>query len=307
MSREYIHSLIHRATVTASEKTFVDAVQVDSEVLDAADLRVGERVVLTNVTDGRQLETYVLPAPAGSGAVVGLGAAARLASRGAEIVLTSYIRLGEEEARTHTPHMVMLTEDNHVHGAGGPVPAETAALPSLVPGLEAPWALRVSDAGAADAHTLAQWMNSPHIAHAWGRAWPTQVWRQELRRQLALGVSWPCFVSHRNSTLGYLEIYRVADDPLSRHIGARPEDVGLHIALANPEARGHGHGPALLAAVSDALLREGPPERRVLAEPNATNAMALRAFEKAGFTRHATVPLPQKTAALMVKETAGNH
>lgn len=305
MARAYIHSLVHRATVTQTGDSPVDAVLVDSDILDAADLRVGERVTLTEVRDGRQIDTYVLPAAPGSGDVMTLGAASAVAPGGTEIVLTAYISLGDDEAGVHTPHMVMLAPGNRVHGAGGPVPPTRARQSVLVPTPAAPWALRVAEADAADAHTLALWMNAPHIAQAWGRAWPAGAWQRELRRQRALGVSWPCFVSHEGATVGYIEIYRVAEDPLARYIEARPEDVGVHIALANPEDRGHGRGPALLRAVSDALLHEGPPERRVLAEPNATNAMALRAFEKAGFTRHGTVPLPQKTAALMVKDTPG--
>ncbi|RAJ29847.1 L-aspartate 1-decarboxylase [Kitasatospora sp. SolWspMP-SS2h] len=303
MLRSRVHSLIHRATVTATGEGPLDAVLVDADVLAAADLQVGDRTTLTVVDAGIQLETYVLPAPPDSGTVQTFGAAAAVAPQGSRIVLTSHALLDEEQAAVHTPHMVFLTPDNRVHGAGGPVPPQQdRAGSTLVPRLPEPWALRVAEADPVDALTISQWMNAPHIAHAWGRAWPAGVWLQELARQRALGVSWPCFVSHRGALVGYIEIYRVVEDPYAGYIDAGPEDVGVHIALANPEERGRGRGPALLRAVSDALLDEGPRGRRVLAEPNATNAPALRAFEKAGFTRRAYVPIPQKTTALMVKE-----
>lgn len=302
MPRTFVHGMVHRALVTGSGQDEIDAVAVDEEILLAADIRGAERITLTEVDQGRQIETYALPAERGKGEVVTHGAAAALAGPGSRVVLTSYASLTEAEASVHTPRIVLLGAGNTIWGPGGPVPDRTNATESLVPRVPPPWSLAVATGTAAEAGQLSRWMTAPHIAHAWGRSWPPEAWRAEIRRQLRQGNSWPCFVSLAQRTLGYIEIYRASEDPVSRYYDARDGDVGIHIALANPEDRGQGHGPDLLRTVSDALLSQGPAGRRVIAEPNASNLGALRAFTKAGFTMRERLTLPQKTAALMVKD-----
>lgn len=305
MHRTLIHGMVLRAKVTHSAPARVEAVSLDQELMTAADLRPGERVVLSNVSRGVQAETYVLPAAPGSGILAVSGAASHCADAGDVVVLTSYAAVGPDQLGTHTPYIVHVDAGNRIVGAGGAVPEQEAAESFLpLPVLAPPWSLHVAGSVPGDVEELARWMNSPHIAPAWGRAWPVEGWRAEVERQVGSGTSWPCLVAYEGRTFGYVEIYDVAADPLGGYYRVRDGDVGVHIALVNPLSRGLGLGPELLRTVSDAVLR-AHPERRVVAEPDATDLQAVLAFQKAGFGFLEEVTLPGKTAALLAKEKPG--
>ncbi len=67
------------------------------------------------------------------------------------------------------------------------------------------------------------------------------------------------------------------------------------------ECRGRGLGVDLLRAVSTWQLDADPGATRVVAEPDVTNVRSVRAFERAGFRRVTDLDLPDKRAALMVR------
>ena len=47
---------------------------------------------------------------------------------------------------------------------------------------------------------------------------------------------------------------------------------------------------------------DAPDTSRVVAEPDVRNTASLRAFERAGFRRTHDIELPEKRAALMVRD-----
>jgi acetyl CoA:N6-hydroxylysine acetyl transferase len=103
--------------------------------------------------------------------------------------------------------------------------------------------------------------------------------------------------------VSYWEIYRAAEDRLGRYYPARPTDLGVHLLIGEPDCRGIGLGAVLLTALAESLSGDG--SRRVVAEPDERNLPSLRAFAKAGFRREGTVALPEKNAALMVRDPGG--
>ena len=82
MLRTMMKSKIHRATVTQADLHYVGSVTVDEDLLDAADLLVGELVHIVDVTNGARLETYSIAGERGSGVIGINGAAARLVHPG---------------------------------------------------------------------------------------------------------------------------------------------------------------------------------------------------------------------------------
>ena len=78
MFRTMLKSKIHRATVTEADLHYVGSVAIDRDLMDAADLLEGEQVAIADITNGARLETYVIPAPRGSGTITINGAAAHL-------------------------------------------------------------------------------------------------------------------------------------------------------------------------------------------------------------------------------------
>jgi aminoglycoside 6'-N-acetyltransferase len=61
-----------------------------------------------------------------------------------------------------------------------------------------------------------------------------------------------------------------------------------------------GHGSALIACFVKDRLRNGVP--RIVTDPDPANARAIRAYEKAGFTRQCLVETPDGPALLMVHD-----
>jgi aspartate 1-decarboxylase len=116
--RVMMKSKIHRATVTQADLDYVGSVAIDLDLLDAADLLVGEQVTIADITNGARLETYVIPAPAGSGIVGINGAAAHLVNAGDLVIIMSYCMLDDAEARRLRPRVVHVDEDNRIVARG---------------------------------------------------------------------------------------------------------------------------------------------------------------------------------------------
>ncbi|MGQ4390295.1 GNAT family N-acetyltransferase [Streptomyces sp. SAS_270] len=156
-----------------------------------------------------------------------------------------------------------------------------------------------------DVPLIARWMNDPAVAAFWELAGSESVSEEHLRRQLdGDGRSVPCLGVLDGTPMSYWEIYRADLDLLARHYPARPHDTGIHLLIGGVANRGRGLGSALLRAVSDLVLDRRPTCARVVAEPDLRNTPSIAAFLSAGFRFSAEVDLPEKKAALMVRDRA---
>ena len=119
-------SKIHRATVTQADLHYVGSVAIDAELLEAADLLEGEQVAIVVITNGARIETYVIPAPRGSGTIGINGAAAHLVNQGDLVIIISYGFMDDAEARALKPRVVHVDAANRIVELGSdpaaPVP-----------------------------------------------------------------------------------------------------------------------------------------------------------------------------------------
>ncbi|MFF8845071.1 GNAT family N-acetyltransferase [Streptomyces sp. NPDC015127] len=154
-----------------------------------------------------------------------------------------------------------------------------------------------------DLSLITRWMNDPAVAAFWDLAGPESVTAGHLRAQCeGDGRSIPCLGVLDGRPMSYFEIYRADLDPLARHYPARPHDTGIHLLLGGVTDRGRGLGSVLLRAVSDLVLARRPRCARVVAEPDLRNTPSVAAFLSAGFRFFAEIDLPDKRAALMVRD-----
>ncbi|WP_206501604.1 aspartate 1-decarboxylase [Flaviflexus ciconiae] len=123
--RRMMTGKIHRATITGADLHYVGSVTVDADLLDAADILPGEAVDIVDVTNGARLTTYTIPAERGSGELQINGAAAHLVHKGDIVILIAYGELDDVHARTYTPHVVFVDENNAI--------IETSDEPGQVP------------------------------------------------------------------------------------------------------------------------------------------------------------------------------
>ncbi|WP_329433799.1 acetyltransferase [Streptomyces sp. NBC_01280] len=178
-------------------------------------------------------------------------------------------------------------------GAWGPVTTRSGVF-QLVP-------VRIER----DLALISRWMNDPAVAAFWELEGPESVTENHLRPQLdGDGRSVPCLGVLDGTPMSYWEIYRADLDPLARHYPARPHDTGVHLLIGGVANRGRGLGTGLLKAVADLVLDHRPPCARVVAEPDLRNTPSVSAFLSAGFRFSAEVELPDKRAALMIRDRA---
>ncbi|MFF4351341.1 GNAT family N-acetyltransferase [Streptomyces sp. NPDC001530] len=201
---------------------------------------------------------------------------------------------GERRGMAETP-AVAPVDDDLLDRVGGWGPTDTpVGVFHLVP-------VRVER----DLPLITRWMNDPAVAAFWELAGPESVTEEHLRLQLdGDGRSVPCLGVLDGTPMSYWEIYRADLDLLARHYPARPHDTGIHLLIGGVANRGRGLGSTLLRAVADHVLDKRPSCARVVAEPDLRNTPSVSAFLSAGFRFSAEVDLPDKRAALMVRDRA---
>ncbi|MFH8567919.1 GNAT family N-acetyltransferase [Streptomyces sp. NPDC017993] len=159
-----------------------------------------------------------------------------------------------------------------------------------------------------DLDRIAGWMNDPAVAAFWELAGPPETTAAHLRTQLrGDGRSVPCLGVLDGVPMSYWEIYRADLDPVARYYPARPQDTGIHLLIGGDGDRGRGLGTTLLRATADLVLDHRPHCGRVIAEPDLRNTPSVAAFLGAGFRYADEIELPDKRAALMIRDRAHRH
>ncbi|MFE2106992.1 aspartate 1-decarboxylase [Kitasatospora sp. NPDC059463] len=117
MQRTFMHSKIHRATVTDSNLNYVGSITISPELLEAAGIGVYELVHVVNVNNGARFETYTIlddsPNPP-AGHIVVNGAAARLVQTGDKVIIISYAQLTDEERTDFKSRVVHVNDANEI-------------------------------------------------------------------------------------------------------------------------------------------------------------------------------------------------
>ena len=113
MLRNFLHSKIHRATVTEANVNYVGSLSIDEELMELAGIEVNEVVHLANVTTGERLTTYAIPAPRGSRILGANGAAAHKMQVGDIIIVFTFSMLTDAERLTHAPRLLFVDADNN--------------------------------------------------------------------------------------------------------------------------------------------------------------------------------------------------
>ncbi|WP_249670758.1 MULTISPECIES: aspartate 1-decarboxylase [Cellulomonas] len=135
LQRTMMTGKVHRATVTAADLHYVGSITIDADLLAAADVLPGQQVDVVDVTNGARLTTYAIAGEPGGGQVCVNGAAAHLVHPGDVVIVIAYGTMSDAEARTYTPHVVLVDADNRIVDTGddpGQVPEEWTARTGLV-------------------------------------------------------------------------------------------------------------------------------------------------------------------------------
>jgi aspartate 1-decarboxylase len=113
MRIEMLYSKIHRATVTDANLNYVGSITIDEDLLDAAKMRVGQKVEILNINNGERFSTYIIRGERGKGDICLNGAAARKAHPGDKIIIVAYASYDEKELENYKPTIVLMNEDSN--------------------------------------------------------------------------------------------------------------------------------------------------------------------------------------------------
>lgn len=105
---------IHRATVTAADLNYIGSITVDQTLLEAANIREFEKVLVVDVNNGNRLETYTISGARGSGIIQLNGAAAHLVSIGDLVIIMSFVTVTEPVPADWEPKVVLVDAQNRL-------------------------------------------------------------------------------------------------------------------------------------------------------------------------------------------------
>ncbi|MFN0214722.1 MAG: aspartate 1-decarboxylase [Saprospiraceae bacterium] len=116
---EVFKSKIHRVRVTEANLNYIGSITIDEDLLEAADILVGQKVQVVNNNNGERFETYTIRGERGSGIICLNGAAARRVQVGDIILVIAYAYMTPEEAKDFEGITIFPDENNKlVRGEG---------------------------------------------------------------------------------------------------------------------------------------------------------------------------------------------
>ena len=114
MTFEMLYSKIHRAVVSDANLNYVGSITIDKDLMDAARLRVGQKVEIVNINNGERFSTYVIKGKRGKKEICLNGAAARKAEIGDKIIVIAYASMSKKEAAKFKPTVVLVDKKNNI-------------------------------------------------------------------------------------------------------------------------------------------------------------------------------------------------
>lgn len=114
MLTEVLISKIHRATVTQAELNYVGSITIDADLLDACEMKANQKVLITSMSNGSRIETYIIRGAAGTGEICLNGPSAHLVSPGDEILIMAFGLVEIEQAENIQPKVIFPDENNRI-------------------------------------------------------------------------------------------------------------------------------------------------------------------------------------------------
>jgi aspartate 1-decarboxylase len=114
MNIDMLYSKIHRASVTDANLNYVGSITIDEDLLDAAKMRVGQKVEIVNINNGERFSTYVIKGKRGLKEMCLNGAAARKVEVGDLIIVIAYASYSENDLENYKPVVVHVNTENEI-------------------------------------------------------------------------------------------------------------------------------------------------------------------------------------------------
>ena len=115
MKIEILKSKIHRATVTGADLNYIGSITIDESLMNAANIKTGEKVHVVNINNGERLITYVINGKKNSGEITLNGPAARKVQKGDEVIIISYALVDFNKSDKFKPTVIFPSKNNSIN------------------------------------------------------------------------------------------------------------------------------------------------------------------------------------------------
>ena len=115
MKIEILKSKIHRATVTGADLNYIGSITIDEALMNAANIKTGEKVHVVNINNGERLITYVINGKKNSGEITLNGPAARKVQKGDEVIIISYALVDFNKSDKFKPSVIFPSKNNSIN------------------------------------------------------------------------------------------------------------------------------------------------------------------------------------------------
>jgi aminoglycoside 6'-N-acetyltransferase len=147
-----------------------------------------------------------------------------------------------------------------------------------------------------DLPLIARWLAMTHVLKWWGD--PAEQYAL-VSGDLSDPAMDQYIVEADGRAFAYLQCYDLT--AWNSGFGVQPKCTrGIDVFIGEPDML--GHGAALIGGFVQGRMQRGV--RRIVTDPDPANLRAIRAYEKAGFTRDRIVETPDGPALLMVHDTS---
>lgn len=109
-----VRAKIHQARITEADLNYEGSIGIDTDLLDAAGMHPYEKVLVVDLENGARLETYIIPAEAGSRSIQLNGAAARLVQVQDRVIIMSFAQMESPPPPDWEPRVLLMNADNTI-------------------------------------------------------------------------------------------------------------------------------------------------------------------------------------------------
>lgn len=111
--RKFLHSKIHRATVTHADLHYEGSLTIPPRLMEAAKFLDYEAIHVWNVTRGTRLETYAITGT-DDVSICANGAAAHLIKPNDIVIIAAFTFVKTSSPYSHQPTVVFVDENNQI-------------------------------------------------------------------------------------------------------------------------------------------------------------------------------------------------
>lgn len=146
---------------------------------------------------------------------------------------------------------------------------------------------------------LRSWLNASHIKPYWHESDDDQKLADKFLVQLPERNVSPFIIQWDRNIIGYIQYYD------AKRVGGgwwpnEPQGTfGIDLMLGEINFVGKGLAPSIIKEFVQFLVNKEPTAKEVIIDPSPENQIAIRAFEKSGFTKEAEINTPGGRALLM--------